>query len=298
LAYYRLGTAYRAEGRLDDALEAYGQTITIRPDYVAAHVGIGKVYEAQGDVEKAVAQYRKMIKLNLNPVASYLALGDLYTRQGEMEEAIAAYQQAAVAGPTRAESHRQLALLYEQAGLLEKAIREWEIFSTLAPNGEQRRDALLQMLSDCVQVGAEERIEQIEAQIRPLIPNQMDVTFGGRVEFLGYGFNPLGDGQAYLDLYFKCLSEMDVDYTLWLHADVGEDSNSMGNGPKHLNFDHLLPTAAWREGVIYKDHHSIQAEPGLYHLSFGLWRRQEDSRLWRMDKPEQHHVYLGIFSIE
>lgn len=306
--YVRLGKAYEAQEEMAKAIELFQQAAEVNSRSASPYLALGDLYWHEGDWEKVVIAYQQAIATEPSNISGYVKLGTVYKGRGEIDKAITAYQQVAIAEPTNAEPHRQLALLYEQAGLLEEAVREWVIFIALTPNGEQRRDAerhlsrlgdvLLQMLSGSIQAEEEGEIEQIEARIRQLIPNQMDVKFGNRVEFLGYEFNPLGDGQAYLDLYFKCLKRMDVDYTLWLHADAGDDSNSTGDRVKHLNFDHQLPTATWQEGMIYKDRCLIQAEPGLYHSSFGLWRGRKDSRLWRMDKPEQHHVYLGIFTIE
>jgi len=61
VAYNNLGEAYRALGRLPDAVACYEQALFLRPDYAEAHYHLGLVLEDQGKPEEAIARYRKAL---------------------------------------------------------------------------------------------------------------------------------------------------------------------------------------------------------------------------------------------
>jgi tetratricopeptide (TPR) repeat protein len=57
--YYNLGITYAKSGRHQEAIEAYKQAISIKPDYVDAHYSLGVVYYGSGKYQEAIgARYR------------------------------------------------------------------------------------------------------------------------------------------------------------------------------------------------------------------------------------------------
>ncbi len=117
--------------------------------------------------------------------------------------------------------------------------------------------------------------------------HRIDVNLGDKVQVMAANFIPQGEGRVQIEIYFRCLEEMDQDYTLWLHAKPAETEQP------HFTFDHLLPTALWERGMVYRDTYLAQLPPGRYQFTGGLWRWQNEERLWRMDEPERHEVDLG-----
>lgn len=120
------------------------------------------------------------------------------------------------------------------------------------------------------------------------LPFPTHVNLGDKVEFLGSVVSQGIDGRSQIELYLRCIGQMEDDYTLWFHA---------GAGGETIALDHTLPTSEWRVGQIIQDAFALDAPPGRYELYFGLWRRQDGRRLWRMDSGDPG-ITLGRVEIE
>jgi hypothetical protein len=145
----------------------------------------------------------------------------------------------------------------------------------------------------------EEKVKEIEERIAGRIPYKISVNLEGKVEFLGYGLTKLDDGGIQANLFFRCLEEMEKDYTLWVHGEV-EDESLLEEQRKEAGyavFDHLLPTSRWQVGEVYQDDEVRGLRPGRYHFTLGLWRPEDGSRLWRDDDPNAHIIDLGWIEI-
>ena len=53
----------RTQGKLDEAVAAYRQAISIKPDYAKAHSNLGVALQEQGKLDEAVAAYRHAISI-------------------------------------------------------------------------------------------------------------------------------------------------------------------------------------------------------------------------------------------
>jgi hypothetical protein len=139
---------------------------------------------------------------------------------------------------------------------------------------------------------------EIEERIAERIAHKVGANLGGKVEFLGYSLEEKGDGHG-LSLFFRCLEEMEEDYTLWVHGEV-EDESLLEEQRKEAGyavFDHLLSTSRWEVGEVYQDDEVRGLKPGRYHFTLGLWRPEDGSRLWREDDPNAHIIDLGWIEI-
>jgi hypothetical protein len=111
------------------------------------------------------------------------------------------------------------------------------------------------------------------------LPSPARVNLGGKAEFLGSAISWRRDGSAQIELYLRCIKQMEGDYTLWFHADAEGQT---------ITLDHELPspTSGWTVGQIVRDVFVLDLPAGRYDLSFGLWMWQDGRRLWRMDNGE------------
>jgi len=145
----------------------------------------------------------------------------------------------------------------------------------------------------------EGKAREIEERIEERIAHKMDANLGGKVEFLGYSLEEKGDDHG-LSLFFRCLEEMEEDYTLWVHGKV-EDKSLLEEQRKEAGyavFDHLLSTSRWGVGEVYQDDEVRELKPGRYHFTLGLWRPEDGSRLWKEDNPEEHIIDLGWVEVK
>ena len=126
--YKALGDLFLAQPRrlFDQAIEAYGKAIELRPFLADAHVGLGDAKAAKGDTDGAIAAYQKALGLNpVNPRV-HMSLGKIYyAEKGLYYEAVNAYKKAIEFDPTSVEARMGLGEVFEDKGLYKEAIEEY-----------------------------------------------------------------------------------------------------------------------------------------------------------------------------
>jgi tetratricopeptide (TPR) repeat protein len=126
--YKALGDLFLAAPRrlFDQAIEAYGKAIELRPFLADAHVGLGDAKAAKSDTDGAIAAYQKALGLNpVNPRV-HMSLGKIYySEKGLYYEAVTAYKKAIDFDPTSVEARMGLGEVYEDKGLYKEAIEEY-----------------------------------------------------------------------------------------------------------------------------------------------------------------------------
>jgi tetratricopeptide (TPR) repeat protein len=126
--YKALGDLFLAQPRrlFDQAIEAYGKAIDLRPFLADAHVGLGDAKAAKGDTDGAIVAYQKALGLNpVNPRV-HMSLGKIYySEKGLYYEAVNAYKKAIDFDPTSVEARMGLGEVYEDKGLYKEAIEEY-----------------------------------------------------------------------------------------------------------------------------------------------------------------------------
>lgn len=62
--YYLLGNAYYSTDRIDKAIEAYKQCLSLNPNFAKARVNLGNMYVQKKDIASAREQYDILLKIN------------------------------------------------------------------------------------------------------------------------------------------------------------------------------------------------------------------------------------------
>jgi len=123
-----LGDLFLAAPRrlFDQAVEAYGKAIELRPFFADAHVGLGDARAAKGDIDGAVKAYQQALVYNpVNPKV-HMSLGKIYySEKGLYYEAVNAYKKAIDLDPSSVEARMGLGEVYEDKGLYKEAIGEY-----------------------------------------------------------------------------------------------------------------------------------------------------------------------------
>ena len=127
--YKALGDLLLAAPRrlFDQAVEAYGKAIELRPFYADAHVGLGDARAAKGDIDGAISAYQKALVFNpVNPRV-HMSLGKIYYgEKGLYYESVNAYKKAIDLDPQSVEARMGLGEVYEDKGLYKEAIEEYK----------------------------------------------------------------------------------------------------------------------------------------------------------------------------
>jgi hypothetical protein len=197
------------------------------------------------------------------------------------------------------DDYYDLAQVYAERWMMAEVARLYEETVDKAV-GPKRVEDLALFKDAYAALGKLEQAGEIEKRITGHIAQKMSVNLAGKVEFLGHSLRrDEGNGHG-LSLFFRCLQEMEQDYTLWVHGEVEDESLLEGQRREagYAMFDHLLPTSRWQVGEVYQDDEVRGLRPGRYHFTLGLWRPEKGSRGWREDNREEHVIDLGWVKIE
>jgi hypothetical protein len=106
-----------------------------------------------------------------------------------------------------------------------------------------------------------------------------------KVEIVGALIHPAkvtaGEGFR-VQLQFKVLDDMDVDYVVFVHV---EDADGRS---ERINADHkpangMHPTTQWKKGEVVKDEFQVYVPPGMpartLNMLVGFWDPKTDARL-------------------
>ena len=197
------------------------------------------------------------------------------------------------------DDYYDLARVYGERGMDEEVVRLYE--EALEKGVESGRVEDLALFKGAyAALGGERKVGEIEERIAGRIAHKVNVNLGGKVEFLGYSLSKLDNGCTQMSLFFRCVEEMEEDYTLWVHGEVENEALLEGQRREagYAVFDHLLLTSRWQVGEVYQDDEIRELRPGRYHFTLGLWRPEDGSRLWRGDHPEAHIIDLGWIELK
>jgi predicted O-linked N-acetylglucosamine transferase (SPINDLY family) len=117
IASFNLGLLCLGQGRLPEALDAFGRAIATEPDMVNAIINLGTTQLALGRPEEAVVSYRRALAIQPDHAMALGNLGKALQDLKRLEEAVTAYQAALALQPDNAE-----VLLNLGAALLERRI--------------------------------------------------------------------------------------------------------------------------------------------------------------------------------
>lgn len=125
LPHYNLGNAYRRDGRLDDAIAQYRESIGLHPDFDWSHDNLGIALAQDPDtLPDAIVEYRAAIRLRPGFAEAHNNLANALARTGHAEDAIPEYQAALAAQPGMITARFNLALAYLDLGRKAKAADE------------------------------------------------------------------------------------------------------------------------------------------------------------------------------
>jgi tetratricopeptide (TPR) repeat protein len=108
---------------LQEAADAYGRALALRPEHVEARVNLGRLLHESGEVRAAETEYRQALAEDPESALATFNLGVALEDQNRLSEASQAYARAVELDGELAEAHFNLARLREQAGDPRAALR-------------------------------------------------------------------------------------------------------------------------------------------------------------------------------
>jgi 4-amino-4-deoxy-L-arabinose transferase-like glycosyltransferase len=122
-----------------------------------------------------------------------------------------------------------------------------------------------------------------------VIEKQVYYDLGGKVALIGYELTSPVDRETGLDLrlYWQALSDLDEDYTVFVHwlDEGGRILDQQDNQPRNGSY----PTGLWDEGEIVEDlyHLTVPADQPPVLLAVGMYRLETLERLAVFDENGQ-----------
>jgi Flp pilus assembly protein TadD len=92
--YYKSGLLLAGEGRDAEAVKAFRQALSIRPDWAEAHSLLGSTLVRAGNFSEAEAELRKAITLKPDYAEGWNFLGEFLKERGKEQEAQDAFKKA------------------------------------------------------------------------------------------------------------------------------------------------------------------------------------------------------------
>ena len=133
-SYNNRGAAYQKKGNFDRAIEDFNTAIELKNNYSQAYYNRGLTYYENGEIEKALENYNKAIKLKPDYAEAYSNRGNIYKKESKFDRAVADYNIAIKLRPDLAEVHYNRSVVYENEGDYDRAIQDCNTAVKLKPD--------------------------------------------------------------------------------------------------------------------------------------------------------------------
>lgn len=134
LATNNLGNVRAKEGRYDEALDLYRQTLQLKPDFADAYNNIGYTLQATGRYPEAITQFQQALQLAPHYSEARDNLGNALFQIGKPDEAVDQYQQTLKINPQFAKAHNNWGNVLQRSGHFDEAIAHYEKALQLSPD--------------------------------------------------------------------------------------------------------------------------------------------------------------------
>ena len=145
---YKLARLLFEQGESDEALAHFQQLLKIYPGHSKAHNAIAVILDRGGRQDEALVHLREAARLDPNDADSQHNLGVVLAKQDKTDEAILHYKRAIEINPDYLDAHNKLAVLLARQGNREEAVAHFQEAVRLDPGSSELHRNLATALSD------------------------------------------------------------------------------------------------------------------------------------------------------
>lgn len=167
-AWFDLGEAALAQSELEQAVEAFEQTIRLKPDHALAYFNLGLTHYKRKDFEAAERAYRRYLEMAPDSVQGRFNLGAVLQDAHRLEEAMIEYRRALAFDPDLVDAHRGLGNIALHERRYEDAVGHFRAGLSHAPQDVELLSNLGVMLQKL------NRLDEAEAALRQAIKHAPD----------------------------------------------------------------------------------------------------------------------------
>ena len=139
-AYSNMGVALRNQGKFDEAIEVYKKSILLKPNDADTYYNMGIALKDQDKLDEAVEAYKKSISLKPHNAKAYNNLGTTFKEQGKLDEAVEAYKKVVWLKPKNATTYNNIGVIFKDQGKLDEAIEVYKKSISLKPDFAEAYD--------------------------------------------------------------------------------------------------------------------------------------------------------------
>ena len=214
-----LGASRAQIGMLDEAIEAYKKTISLKPDYADAYSNMGVALRNQGKFDEAIEAYKKSILLKPNDADTYYNLGITLKDQDKMDEAIEAYKKSILLKPDHAQAYNNLGTALEDQDKTDDAIDAYNKALSIKPDHAEAYNNLGTALK-----GQDKTDEAIKAYNKAL---SLKPDYSKAYSNMGSALLDQNKLDEAIEQYNKALSLMPNDHGVYYN--LGNTLHELGN---------------------------------------------------------------------
>jgi len=142
MPHYNLGVALKDQGRIDEAIKHYLETLRINPEYEEAHYNLANALQKQGQLDEAIKHYSEALRIKPDLEEAHNNLGVALKNQGRIDEAIEHYLEALRIKPEHEDAHNNLGIALFFKGNIEGAIACFQKALQINPNSVNAKNNL------------------------------------------------------------------------------------------------------------------------------------------------------------
>jgi putative PEP-CTERM system TPR-repeat lipoprotein len=145
--YQLLGEVYFAQGKRDDAEQAFLKAIELEPRLSTSYTSLATIYAGRKRLDEALAKLDEAHRLAPKSLTPLMMLGEMHQQRGDIAKAQEAYTKALSINPRFAPAANNLAWLYaEHDGDKDKALQLAQTAKEAAPDDPRISDTLAWIL--------------------------------------------------------------------------------------------------------------------------------------------------------
>jgi tetratricopeptide (TPR) repeat protein len=142
--YFLLATQYEKSNKYKEAIDAYKQSLRVKPDYLEAYLNLGVVYYKLGQYTEATETFKHAARIAPFSLTVYNKLGTTYILRRAYSMAVDTFKKAIKIDPYDAAAHFNLGVAYFLAGNKTEAFGE---YITLKDIDKERADRLRDIIN-------------------------------------------------------------------------------------------------------------------------------------------------------
>ena len=140
--WFEKGRSYQASGYLDDAIDAYNNSIVLDLKFAKAYSGRGTAYAESGNFQQAIRDYNKSIELNHKDALTYYNRGTALDNLGSYQHAVKDFDKAIELNPRLSLAYFNRGIAYHNLGNYQRAVADYK---TAARFGHQQAQDFLHL---------------------------------------------------------------------------------------------------------------------------------------------------------